>query len=216
MRALNYSRCLLLVFAVVFASGAFAVDSAIIDRLLSAKDIDVQAIRALGESVMPQLVDRYRQTDDKLKRARIAWVFYQLSWKSEAAKEAMLQDIHTSDRDLRLQVQWALGRVSSDDRIVDVLLQTMHADDNVLFREKAACALASDQIHLTPQQHYKLVAGLIQLLGDPKIDVRSNATLALRIQTGQTKGFDANASESVRNTKIGEWQIWLAEYKSQL
>ena len=215
MHALNLTRRLLAAVAALLAYGALAADPQI-DQLLAAKNIDTQAVRKLGESVMPQLVDHYLQTDDLVARAKIARLFYELGWKSEAAKDAMLQDAHTQDRDLRLQVQWALGRVSSDERIVDVLLQTMQSDDNILFRDKAACALAYDQIYLTPQQRYKLLEGLVRALGDPKTDVRSIATLALRIQTGQTKGFNATAPESVRQAKIQEWQVWLAEYKSQL
>ena len=45
-------------------------------------------------------------------------------------------------------MQWALGRVSDDPAVVDVLLENMRNDPNPLFRDKAACALAYDQIHL--------------------------------------------------------------------
>lgn len=202
--------------AVVVWTSALAIDRAEIDRLVTAKDIDVRAVKSQGEAVMPVLAALYKQSDDKLKRAKIAWLFYQLGWKSEAAKEAMMQDIYTTDRDLRLQVQWALGRVSSDDRIVDVLLGTMQDDKNPLFREKAACALASDQIHLTPMQRFKLLQGLVDALDDPKLDVRRNAIQALQIQTGQTKGFNADAADSDRAAKIQVWKAWLAEYRANL
>jgi hypothetical protein len=185
-----------------------------IERLVMAND--VQSIKSQGEGVMPILANLYRQTNDKAKRAKIAGMYYQLGWKSEAAKEVMMQDVYTDDRDLRLQVQWALGRVSSDNRIVDILLGTMQEDGNPLFREKAACALASDQIHLTPQQHFELLQGLIRALGDPKVDVRVNAALALRIQTGQTKGFNPLAAATERRAKIQEWEKWLSEYQSSL
>jgi len=193
-----------------------AVERADIDRLVMAKNIDVRAVKGHGEAAMPILVALYKDTDDNLKRAKIAWLFYQLGWQSEAAKDAMLKDVYTNDRDLRLQVQWALGRVSGDDRIVDVLLGTMQDDKNPLFREKAACALASDQIHLTPKQRYKLLQGLVAALNDPKLDVRRNAIQALQIQTGQTKGFNASANDAERLAKIQVWKTWLADYYANL
>ncbi len=92
----------------------------------------------------------------------------------------------------------------------------MQHDGNPLFRDKAACALASDQIHLTERQKVALFAGLIQALGDSKPDVRRIAMLALQIQTGQTKGFNPDAPPAERDAKIREWKVWLEEYKSNL
>ena len=40
-------------------------------------------------------------------------------------KRVLMKDVHTGNQYLRLQVQWALGRVSSDDDVVDVLLENM-------------------------------------------------------------------------------------------
>jgi len=214
MRLRKVTLCVVFVGAAICASSALALDRAAIDRLVMAND--VQSIESQGQGVMPILADIYRATNDKQKRAKVAGVFYQLSWKSEIAKAVMMEDVHTDDRNLRLQVQWALGRVSNDDRIVDALLGTMQEDGNPLFREKAACALASDQIHLSPQQRYELLKGLVHALADPKFDVRSNATLALQIQTGQTKGFNPLASEAERQAKIQEWEKWLREYSSNL
>jgi hypothetical protein len=85
-----------------------------------------------------------------------------------------------------------------------------------LFRDKAACALAYDQIHLTEKQKVRLYQGLIQSLKDSKPDVRRIALLALSIQTGQTKNFNADAPAAQRDASIGEWEKWLEEYKSNL
>jgi len=127
-----------------------------------------------------------------------------------------MKDVHTSNRSLRLQVQWALGRVSNDDDVVDVLLANMENDANPLFRDKAACALAYDQIHLTEKQKARLYERLIQALSDPKVDVRRIALQALSIHTGQTKGFNPEAQVAERENSIRQWKLWLEEYKSNL
>lgn len=199
----------------LFSGQAFAVDSAIIDRLVSARKIDMAAVRFHGREVLPILADLYQQSESPQKRARIAWVFYQLGWKSERAREVMMADIDTDNRQLRLQVQWALGRVSNDDEVVDVLLDTLQHDGNALFREKAACALASDQIHLTEKQKFHLLEGLVHALNDSKYQVRRDAIKALKIRTGQTRGFKANADINKRLAAIGKWEEWLDAYRQQ-
>ncbi len=149
-------------------------------------------LKSLGREVLPVMARLY-ESSDTAQRARVAEAFYSLGWKSAEAKRVLMKDVHTPDPQLRLQVQWALGRVSSDGDVVEVLLNNMQHDGNPLFRDKAACALASDQIHLTERQKVALFAGLIQALGDSKPDVRRIAMLALQIQTGQTKGFNPDA-----------------------
>ena len=172
-------------------------------------------LKALGRDVLPVMARLY-ETADLAERTRIAQTFYTLGWKSAEAKRVLIRDVHTPNQQLRLEVQWALGRVSNDDDVVTVLLENMQHDANPLFRDKAACALASDQIHLTEQQKVRLFAGLIQALGDLKPDVRRIAALALQIQTGQTKGFNPDAPVTERDAKIREWKRWLEEYKSNL
>jgi hypothetical protein len=172
-------------------------------------------LKSLGREVLP-IMARLYESSDTAQRARVAEAFYSLGWKSAEAKRVLMKDVHTSDPRLRLQVQWALGRVSSDADVVEVLLDNMQHDGNPLFRDKAACALASDQIHLSEQQKVALFAGLIQSLGDSKPDVRRIAMLALQIQTGQTKGFNPDAPPAERDAKIREWKVWLEEYKSNL
>ena len=173
------------------------------------------AAKALGPGVLPAMVRLYESADE-MQRTRIAETFYQLGWKLPAAKRVLMKDVHTSNQYLRLQVQWALGRVSSDDDVVDVLLENMENDANPLFRDKAACALAYDQIHLTEKQKARLYEGLIQALSDPKVDVRRIALQALSIHTGQTKGFNPEAQVAERENSIRQWKRWLEEYKSNL
>src|SRR2546428_6060559 len=135
------------------------VDERWVDALLS-HEPDVEAIRALGPGVLPALTALYERSDEG-RRTTIASVFYGLGWKSAEAKRVLMQDVHTPNSSLRLQVQWALGRVSNDPDVVDVLLDNMQNDDNPLFRDKAACALANDQIHLIEDQRFRLVERLI-------------------------------------------------------
>jgi HEAT repeat protein len=203
-------RLVLMALLATTAPAARAAD----DLAALARAGNWQAIKPMGEAVLPRLAAIYSQSNEA-ERAQIANVFYSLGWKSEDAKRALFQDAHTRNQLLRVQVQWALGRVSADPAVVDVLLANMQDDENPLFRDKAACALAEDQIHLTPHQKIRLYEGLIHALDDPKPDVRRIAQLALTIQTHQSKGYEADAPPEKRREAIEAWKRWLAEYRAQ-
>ncbi len=199
-----------------FAEASLAapgVDSARV--LEAARNGNVEAVRAIGPGALPELVRLYRESATS-ERAQIARLFYGLGWKSEEAKRALLQDVHTSDTDLRLQVQWALGRVSDDPAVVDVLLDNMRNDPQPLFRDKAACALAYDQIHLAPAQKLRLFEGLIGALDDGEPQVRQVAIQALAILTSQTKGYQSLAGPEERRASVEAWRRWLAEYRTNV
>jgi hypothetical protein len=201
-----------------FASFGVSVQAAPIETntvqtLVSQRRVD--ELKKLGPEVLPVMVRLY-ESSNEADRTRIAETFYQLGWKSAEAKRVLMKDVHTQNQYLRLQVQWALGRVSNDVDVVEVLLSNMQNDSNPLFRDKAACALAYDQIHLTEKQKVRLYQGLIQSLRDSKTDVRRIALLALSIQTGQTKNFNPDAPAAQREASIREWEKWLEEYKSNL
>jgi HEAT repeat protein len=174
------------------------------------------AIRELGPATMPALVALYDSASEDADRVRVANAFYQLGWKSEDARRALMRDLHTSDQDLRISVQYALGRVSNDPAVVDALLENMQDDANPLFRDKAACALAYDQIHMTEAQKVRLFAGLIHALGDAKPQVRAIAIQALEIHTGQRKGFAPDADASARAAAVAQWQEWLRRYEDNV
>ncbi len=176
---------------------------------------DLAGLRERGPAILPQLVELYRGSDEAGK-ANVAWIFYELGWKSEAAKDAMMADVHTADANLRLQVQWALGRVSADDAVVDVLLDNLQNDQNPLFRDKAACGLASDQIHLTDSQKARLYERVIGLLESPRVETRRLAIQILEVHTGQRKGYIFGAPEAVRADALAAWKRWLAEYREAL
>ncbi|MGZ5476519.1 MAG: HEAT repeat domain-containing protein, partial [Thermoanaerobaculia bacterium] len=175
----------------------------------------LERLRALGPGVLPALAAIYtKSTEDE--RAVIAQTFYNLGWKSPDAKAVLLRDIDTQNPTLRLQVQWALGRVSDDKDVVDRLATIMQNDPNPLFRDKAACALAYDQIHLSEKQKVKLYGKLIEGLSDSKRQVRMIAIKALEIHTGQTKGFDPNGTDEDRRNSITRWKLWLDTYEKNL
>lgn len=213
-------RPLLLVVALALAPlAAFAespkLDEAMVRNHLTVNEEDIQLLKSFGPAVMP-LIAKIYPTLEEGKRVDAAVVLYRLGWKSAEAKAALLRDINTSNESLRIHVQWALGRISNDDDVVDLLAQIMRNDPNPLFRDKAACALAEDQIHLTDSQKVRLYSKLIDGLSDPKIDVRGISILALRIQTGQTKGYQPNAGKSDRDKAITVWRKWLQEYAENL
>lgn len=176
---------------------------------------DWKQVQTMGPGAMPSLVALYTSSSEK-DRASIAYVLYNLGWKSPDAKRALMADVHTQNRALRVQVQWALGRVSDDPDVVDVLLDNMRNDPEPLFRDKAACALAYDQIHLAPGQRLRLFTGLIAGLEDEKPQVQQIALQALQILTGQTKGFAPGGDPAARARAVVEWKRWLSEYRANL
>ena len=181
---------------------------------LVARD-DQKALVALGPAALPELARLYSLGTDEQK-VRIAGVFYQLGRRSPEAEQALLRDAHAANPDLRIAVQYALGRVSDDPKVVDTLLEIMRNDGSPVFRDKAACALAYDQIHLTEAQKVRLYEGLIGALEDPKPQVQVIAIQALTILTGQDKGFRRSDPPDKRQKSIEAWKRWLADYRANL
>jgi len=196
------------------AVGAEAKAPGALERAVAADDLE--AVKAIGPSALPRLARLYAATADEAGRQRLATIFYRLGWKSDEARDALLRDVHTPNQGLRVSVQYALGRVSDDVAVVDVLLDNMQNDAQLVFRDKAACALAYDQIHLRPAQKVHLFEGLIRALDDPKPDVRRISAQVLQIQTGQDKGFRFAGPPEARARAVEAWRQWLAEYRSQL
>jgi HEAT repeat protein len=176
-----------------------------------------EELRSRGRGVLPELVALYRATPEPEERLKVARVFYGLGWPSEEARQALTADARTPHEGLRIEVQWALGRVSADDQVVDLLLATLESGgESRLVRDKAACALASDQIHLTDEQRVRLFARVIELLESPEPWLRWTAVRVLEVQTGQHKGFKPQAPEAERAAAVERWKRWLEEYRAQL
>jgi hypothetical protein len=212
-RTAAYMPLLLAFVSLTMPLQAAPIELETVQALVSQRKVD--ELKKFGPGVLPVMVRLYEAANEA-ERTNIAETFYRLGWKSEEAKRVLMKDVHTQNQYLRLQVQWALGRVSHDVDVVKVLLNNMQNDSNPQFRDKAACALAYDQIHLTEKQKVRLYQGLIQSLRDSKPDVRRIALLALSIQTGQTKNFNPDAPVDQREASIREWGKWLEEYKSNL
>jgi HEAT repeat protein len=187
---------------------------AVVERLLAAGP-DYEGLRALGPEVMPVLARIYADSGPA-ERQKVANAFYSLGWRSEAAREVLAGDLGTDRESLRLSVQWAIGRVSGDEEVVQQLLAILRSDPNALFSEKAACALAHDQIHLTDRQKLALYGGLIETLSSPVGHVRRDAIRALEIHTGQRRGFQPWGDSEARERAVRDWQRWLREYASHL
>lgn len=198
------------------AVSALAAPSATDDAavLAAIRNHNLPALREMGRDVLPVMARIYEGTSSPDERAGIAEMFYQLGWKSVEAKRVLMADVHTQHQTLRIQAQWALGRVSGDDDVVDILLGNMQNDPNPLFRDKAACALAEDQIHLTPKGRLRLYEGLIYALDDGKPQVRQVALQALQILTGQTKGFQSGGSLEERQKAVASWKKWLSDFRA--
>jgi hypothetical protein len=198
--------------APLVAAGAAAVDPAVREAALQG---NLEILRARGPAVLPQLVSLYRESGPH-ERAAVARAFYGLGWKSEDAKQVLLGDLATQDVELRLQAQWALGRVSADPAVVDRLFANMENDPNLLFRDKSACALANDQIHLDPQARLAMMRRVVERLESSDIETRSLAVRILQAWTGQAKGFLPAAPPEHRAAAVARWRAWLVEYERSM
>lgn len=183
---------------------------------LAVEENDLEELRAIGPEAIPALLFLYETGDDRL-RVQLARLFHELAWPSPDVERALLRDMHTRNVELRLAVFYALGRVSSDPAVVEMLLEVLQYDPNPLLRDKAACALAYDQVHLKePQQKVRLYQGLIRALSNPERQVQALAIQALSILTGETKGFHPSFPPDRQQRSIQLWERWLTEVKAGL
>lgn len=199
--------------ALLAGSAALAAPASRVADLVARED--AAALRQIGPTAAAEMIRLY-QAGDTAQRTRIANLFYQLSWKSTEAANVLVHDVRTQNPGLRIAVQYALGRVSGDPKVVDILIENMMRDPNPVFRDKAACALTYDQVHLSEAEKVRIYEGLIQALASEEPQVRAIAIQSLHIYTGQTKGFHPIAPPEKRQQSIAQWKRWLAEYKESL
>jgi len=175
---------------------------------------NLKELQAIGPQAIPALLFLYETGDDQL-RLQLAQAFHDLAWQSDEVEHALMGDIHSPSVELRLAVFYALGRVSDDPQVVATLLDILQNDPNPLLRDKAACALAYDQIHLKKPEKVQLYAGLIQALSNPERQVQAVAIQALSILTGETKGFSPVLGADRQQRSIEMWQRWLGELQAE-
>lgn len=204
--------------AAMLSSAAMAEEEApdlraALSRNLDQRDYDTLA--AHGADAMPVLIELYR-TAETDRRTAIAHGFYRLGFRSEAAKELLMADAKSLDEDLRIAAQYALGRVSDDPAIVDLLVDNLQSGFNPLVRDKAACGLAYDQIHLDDRQKARLFRRMIELLDSPNPETRWLAIRVLKVHTGQVKGFFPQWPEDRRIAAVERWKRWIEEYEANL
>lgn len=213
MPGLLVSLCLLFPFAPALSAEEPVEMSQRVQALLDRDD--VAGLRALGAEALPSMAWFYEMSEEK-DRVRIAKLFYELATPSPEAEKALMRDVRTGNVELRLAVQYALGRVSADPEVIDTLVDTLKNDANPLFRDKAAAALAYEQIHLGRPEKARVFEGLIGALSSENAQVQAVSIQALSILTGQTKGFHPAFPPDRRERSIEMWQRWLEEYKADL
>jgi len=204
---------LLMLGSLAMGADLSAEDAKVLDLI---NDNEYQEMVAMAPGIVDSLIRIYDVSDDPKQKAKVARAFYQLGVVSEQAERLLMENLDTTDVSLRLQSQWALGRVSRSPEVPSRLLDIMRNDPSPLFRDKAACALAYDQIHASPVDKLLIYQGLVEGLTDEKPDVRQISLLALKIHTGQTKGYDYNADPAQRDQAIARWREWLREYERNL
>lgn len=213
---LEVLRASILLLALGAAWSAAAQDLDEIADLVDRRDYE--ALEALGPDILPELAALYDLRRQDPTREHVAWAWYRLGWQSPEAVEVLLPDVEgdATPTGLRISAQYALGRVSDDDIVVKTLIRNMRRGNTPRIRDKAACALAYDQIHLDERQKLQLFRALVASLDDPKPDVRRIAMQALKIHTGQTRGYGFRKPREKRLEAIERWNRWLREYAEQL
>ena len=205
---------LVVVYVLLVSVPVFAEElSQKVTRLVEAGD--AEGLRTLGDDAVTSMVWLYELSEEP-ERTHIANLFSKMGVRSDLAERALLRDFLSPNLELRLAVQNALGRVSSNPMVVETLLYTLENDRNPLVRDKAASALAYDQIHLNEQEKVRIYEGLIEALSNPEAQIRAVSIQALSILTGQTKGFHPLYPEDRRERSIAMWQHWLEERRTKL
>lgn len=197
-------------------SNAENLNKEAIKDVLAEKNIPVHEIEHFGYGAIPILVELYSEAQTNLEKSRIAWVFWRLGWKSPEIEHAMAADLESDDANLKVWVQWGIAKSTQSSEVINKLVYNLENDPSPFVRDKAACALASDFIHISPSQRLIILKGLVAGLDNEILQVRKSSLQALQIQTGQSKGFVPNADEQARAESIAEWHKWLEEYEQSL
>ena len=69
---------------------------------------------------------------------------------------------------------------------------------------------------LSERQKLLLFQGLVDALADANPQVRGIAIKALKVHTGQTKGFNPAEMPEMRQASIMKWRRWLEVFEANL
>lgn len=185
-------------------------------NMVSMKQMPIEDIRNYGQGAIPILTKIYTESSSNQEKRRIASLFWQLGWKSQQIEDALSADLDTNDEYLKIQVQWGIAKSTENSKVIRKLLENLENDSSALVRDKAACALASDFVHISAEQKFLIIEGLINSLDNPIYQVRSSSFTALTMHTGQTKGFNPGGTYESRSKSIEKWNVWLEEYRQSL
>jgi hypothetical protein len=200
----------------VLTPGAYESNKQAIKALMDMKTRPIQDIKEYGYGAIPILTELYKEAESNREKSKIADVFWRLGWKSPQIEEALMGDLDSTDEGLKINVQWGIAKSTQSSEVINKLLYNLEYDSSALVRDKAACALASDFIHISPEQRIVILRGLIKGLSNDIQQVRNSSILALAIQTGQRKGFVATADADSRTESITVWHEWLDEYERNI
>ena len=184
--------------------------------LMAIKDIPIEEIRSFGYGAIPILTELYEEADTNLEKSRIAWAFWKLGWKSPEIEEALIEDLDSSDANLKVWVQWGIAQSTVNDTVIRKVLYNLENDPSPFVRDKAACALASDFVHISESQRVLIYRGLIDGLSNDTQQIRASSIQALKVKTGQTKNYNAAGDAASREEAITAWNEWLEEYERNL
>jgi len=195
---------------------AYARNKQFIKNLLTKENKPVKEIKDYGYRAIPILTELYNEAESNREKIIIADLFWRLGWNSPEIEKTLIKDLDTDDQGLKINVQWGIAKSTQSDIVIEKILYSSIHDPNPIVRDKASCALASDFIHISPSQRIKLLRGLVEGLSSDIHQVRNSSILALKIQTGQTKGFTAADNIKSRKKSIDKWHVWLDEYQKHI
>jgi len=193
-----------------------ATNKQTIKNILAQRNTPLDDIQHFGYGAIAILTELYKESSSNSEKAKIASIFWRLGWKSQEIEETLMPDLDADDDYLKVQAQWGIAKSTVNSDVISKLLDNLENDPSPFVRDKAACALASDFIHISPAQKIQILRGLVEGLNSEITQVRASSILALKVRTGQTKGFVAGADIESRLQSIKTWGEWVDEYERSI
>lgn len=208
-------RSLALIPVLLLGIAAEGQEAPVVDVESIVRAHEWKALVEVGEAALPEVLRLYRSSDSG-EKVQIAWMLARVGWKSEAARDVLLEDLASDDENLRYWVLWAQGELADSEEVVDLLVEWLGRGRNPLLWRRDQGVPGYGQLFFSEKQKLRLFTLLIERLGGLDEETRRTAARALEIHTGQLKGYDPAASAERRAAAIEVWERWLEEYRSQL